>query len=68
MNSNLKAQELQDLSIPNDTAIFHKMCRVYDYWVIDYGTGSDIIIAKMAVKIGNYNMKRKQNFLKPYSF
>jgi len=40
MNNNLNAQEWQDFSMPDDTTIFHKMCKVDDYyWAIDYGNG-----------------------------
>lgn len=40
MNSNLKAQEWQDFSMRNDTCIFHKMCKVDNYyWAIEFGNG-----------------------------
>jgi len=40
MNSSINAQDWQDLSMPDDTTIFHKMCRVDNYyWAIDYGFG-----------------------------
>lgn len=37
---NLNAQEWTDFSMPDDTTILHKMCKVDDhYWAIDYGYG-----------------------------
>ncbi len=37
---NLNAQEWQNYTMPNDTTIFHKMCKVDNsYWAIDYGNG-----------------------------
>lgn len=38
--TNLNAQEWQDLNMPNDTTIFHKMCQVdNNFWAVDYGNG-----------------------------
>jgi len=40
VNSSLNAQEWKDFSMPDNTTIFHKMCRVDNYyWAIDYGNG-----------------------------
>lgn len=40
INNNIKLQQWQNLTMPNDTTIFHKMCRVDNYyWAVDYGYG-----------------------------
>ena len=64
----LKAQEWQDYSMPDDTTVFHKMCSVGDlYWAIDYGYGR-VFKSENKGKDWQLNLETQGNYLEAIQF
>ena len=68
ISGDLDAQEWQDYSMPDDTTVFHKMCKEGDlYWAVDYGYGR-VFKSENKGKDWQLNLQTRGEYLEAIQF